>query len=49
MIGFLVSCLSMGHVPVICMIFVVQGLMVRELFALAVETRKEKGGEAKKA
>ena len=32
----------MGHIPVICMIFVVQGLMVRELFALAVEVRKEK-------
>jgi hypothetical protein len=40
MIGFLVACLSLGHVPVICMIFAVQGLMVRELFALAVEVRR---------
>ena len=42
MVGFLVACLAMGHVPVICMIFIIQGLMVRELFALAVEVRKEK-------
>jgi phosphatidate cytidylyltransferase len=42
MIAFLVGCLLGGHVPTIALIFVVQGLMVRELFALAVETRKEK-------
>ena len=42
MVGLLVACLLGGHVPTIAMIFVVQGLMVRELFALAVEVRKEK-------
>ena len=42
MVAFLVGCLLGGHVPTIVLIFVVQGLMVRELFALAVETRKEK-------
>ena len=34
--------LSAGHVPTILLIFIIQGLMVRELFALAVEVRKEK-------
>ena len=42
MIAGLVGCLLGGHVPTIALIFVVQGAMVRELFALAVETRKEK-------
>ena len=42
MIAGLVGCLLGGHMPTIALIFVVQGLMVRELFALAVETRKEK-------
>lgn len=42
MIAFLVGCLLGGHMPTIALIFVVQGLMVRELFALAVEVRKEK-------
>ena len=42
MIGGLVACLLGGHGTTIAMIFVVQGLMVRELFALAVEVRKEK-------
>ena len=42
MVGLLVACLLGGHVPTIAMIFVVQGLMVRELFAAAVEVRKEK-------
>jgi len=42
MIAGLVGCLLGGHMPTIALIFVVQGAMVRELFALAVETRKEK-------
>ena len=42
MIAGLIGCLLGGHIPTIALIFVVQGLMVRELFALAVETRKEK-------
>ena len=41
-IAGLVGCLLGGHMPTIALIFVVQGAMVRELFALAVETRKEK-------
>ena len=42
MIAGLVGCLLGGYMPTIALIFVVQGAMVRELFALAVETRKEK-------
>jgi phosphatidate cytidylyltransferase len=42
MIAGFVTMLSAGHVPTILLIFIIQGLMVRELFALAVEVRKEK-------
>jgi len=35
MIGGFCLFLYLGHVPMVCLIFVVQGLMVRELFALA--------------
>ena len=44
MIGGFCMFLALGHVPMVCMIFLIQGLMVRELFALAVEVRKEKAG-----
>ena len=42
MIAGFVTILAAGHVPTILLIFIIQGLMVRELFALAVEVRKEK-------
>mgnify|MGYP004065495175 CR=1 FL=1 len=43
MLGSFFLVLRLGHVPVIALIFLVQMSMVKELFALAVETRKEKG------
>lgn len=42
MIAGLMAVLFLGHVPVVMLIFTIQGFMVRELFALAQEVRKER-------